>query len=304
MEELENFLRKNRLSWINLTGGELFLREDLQGLFECMALTQPDLAYTSFPTTGYLVEETLRGVEGALEAGLKRLFVTVSFEGGKDSHDRLRSPGDAFFRAKETFEGLKKMARKWRRRLGVAPGLTLSAELLSCAENPVKDLVRDLALAGPREIHMNLAHRSEHYYGNLHMAPLPTGAAVEQVDQLLHARRFGFTGLDLAERLYLKGARTYLQKGRSPIACQACSSSVFIDGDWSVYPCTVYSRLLGNLKSEGFELKRLASIPAFKETRAAVSAGQCPGCWTPCEAYTAILGTLLKPPLLRLALGL
>jgi MoaA/NifB/PqqE/SkfB family radical SAM enzyme len=304
LEELEAFFIKNRISWLNLTGGEIFLREDLQEVFPLMGRTLPCLAYLSFPTSGYRVRETVQGVECALKATLSKIYVTVSFDGGRRAHESLRRAEGSFDRAKETFIALKKIEKKTRGRLGVAPGMTLSAELLQYSENPVEDLIEDLGLDGAHELHVNLAHSSRHYYGNPKLQPLPSEIPAALLNQLIRSRRFGFSGIHILERLYLKGARRYLRTGRSPLPCQACAASVFIDGNWSVFPCTVFSKPLGDLRSLNYDLSRLASTRIFTETRADIAAGACPGCWTPCEAYTAILGMALKPPLLRLALSL
>jgi len=303
LSELESFFENNSLSWINLTGGEIFMREDLVDLFHLIAATQPCLAYLSFPTTGYRVRKTVRDMEEALRTPLSRIYVTVSFDGGRDTHDDLRGTRGAFERAAETFQALKELARVSNKRLEVIPGMTLSHELLERTQDPLRDLLQDLNLSSPHDVHVNLAHRSEHYYANPEVKPLPREALVKMVRGLARSMKFRGSPLQLIERVYLNGAAHYLTQGEAPLKCRACTASIFIDAGWTAYPCTIYSRALGNMKDLDFKLSNLMATPAFKQARSDIHARHCPGCWTPCEAYTAIMGGFLNPSLLRLALA-
>lgn len=299
--ELERFFSRNSFTWINLTGGEIFLRDDMAEIFRLIASNQTHLAFITFPTSGFLVSKTQKDVEAALRAGLPRIVVTVSFDGGPAAHDALRGVKDSFLRARETYDGLQSLAAGSRGRLRVLPGLTLSAELLSLTKDPLEELIQALGLQGPDEIHVNLAHRSKHYYDNEGMNALPVSEAVELIESLVKARGLKGKGLGIMERLYLKGARRYLVSGNPPISCKALKASVFIDAEWNVYPCTIYSRPLAHMGDLDFDLKTLCTLPAFRDAAKAVASGRCPGCWTPCEAYTAISGGVLKPSLMRLA---
>ena len=301
LSELETFFKANSLSWLNLTGGEIVLREDLEEIFGIIAATQKRLAFLSFPTSGHLVEKTIRDVEAGLDAGLSRVFVTVSFDGGRATHDELRGTPGVFDSASATFTGLKALAATSRGRLGVIPGMTLSAELMELTEDPVGDICRDLDLDGPHEVHINLAHTSKHYYGNEGIKPLPVESIVNLVGRLYRSRQSRHTPLNLLERLYMKGARDYLSSGTPPLACKACKASVFIDSDWIAYPCTIFPHRLGDMKALDFDLSKLSISPVFRKARKEIEAGNCPGCWTPCEAYTSISGAMLDPSFFRLA---
>jgi MoaA/NifB/PqqE/SkfB family radical SAM enzyme len=252
----------------------------------------------NFPTSGQHPERILADGETGLAAGIEKMAVTVSFDGGSTTHDRLRGKRGAFATATRAFKGLRDLAGCSGRRLHVHPGLTLSGELLRLAPEPLDDLARDLGLNGIEEIHVNLAHRSDHYYANAGIAPLPVERIARTLDRALRARqRNGRKGVDwslnLLERIYLGYGRNFIRTGKPPLACKALSASVFIDAGLDVYPCTVFPRRLGNLKEHGFDLRALRNGPEWRAARSLVARGACPGCWTPCEAYTAILGRLL-----------
>jgi MoaA/NifB/PqqE/SkfB family radical SAM enzyme len=182
----------------------------------------------------------------------------------------------------------------------VHPGLTLSGELLRLSHDPLDDLVRDLGLNGIAEIHVNLAHRSDHYYDNAGLAALPPERIVEILDRLLRARQESgrqdaARSLNLMEMIYLGHGREYVRTGNAPVPCKALSASVFIDAGLDVYPCTVFPRRIGNLGEHGFDLRALRGGAEWRSVRGLIERGACPGCWTPCEAYPAILGRLLGP---------
>jgi hypothetical protein len=60
-----------------------------------------------------------------------------------------------------------------------------------------------------------------------------------------------------------------------------------------VYPCISYSRPLGRLRETGMRLDPIWNGAGTMQTQAEIWEGQCPQCWTACEAYQSILGNVL-----------
>ncbi|MBU0754279.1 MAG: hypothetical protein KJ645_04015, partial [Planctomycetes bacterium] len=182
----------------------------------------------------------------------------------------------------------------------VHPGMTLSAELLQHSDDPADDLVRDLKIEGAHEIHLNLAHASPHYYNRTPLNSTFASGMDNQLLRFLEARKGRFSPLDILERLYLKGARRYVADGKGPVGCKAGSASVFIDTQWQVYPCTIHDHPLGRLSDFDFDLSGLSTTESFRRAVNKAVTGSCPGCWSPCEAYTALAGNFLNPAFYRL----
>jgi len=301
LEDLERFFRANRsLSWINLTGCEIFMRPDTAELFGLIAAALPRLALLNFPTSGQHPERIAASVEEGRAAGIEKIAVSVSFDGGSGSHDTLRGRPGAFETARRTFTALREISARSKGRLDVYPGLTLSAELLRLSTSPLDDLARELELRDIGEIHVNVAHVSDHYYANSRLQPLPRRDLEAVLGKARAARKPARSGrgdswIDLLERIYLGCAPRYLASGRSPLPCRALRASVFVDAGLDVYPCTIFNRPVGSLVEAGFALDRLRAGADWRKARAAIDGGACPGCWTPCEAYPAVLGNLLRP---------
>ena len=72
-----------------------------------------------------------------------------------------------------------------------------------------------------------------------------------------------------------------------------CASSCFIDPWGVVYPCITYSRPIGRLRETGMRLDPIWNAPRPRELQREIWEGQCPQCWTACEAYQSILGNVL-----------
>jgi len=173
IDDVDAFLSANRkISWLNLTGGEIFLRGDMVEIFRLVAMRLKGLALLNFPTAGQDPHGIAGQVEAGLATGLRRIVATVSFDGGPTSHDRLRGAAGAFDRAAETWRSLKRIAAGAGGRLSVFAGMTLSEELMPLTSDPLGELIAELGLAGSHEIHLNLAHGSKHYYRNLPAARL------------------------------------------------------------------------------------------------------------------------------------
>src|SRR5262245_58292926 len=56
-DELLTFVARNRgVSWFDLTGGEIFLREDIDEVFDAIVGEWRDLHLLHFPTNGFLTD--------------------------------------------------------------------------------------------------------------------------------------------------------------------------------------------------------------------------------------------------------
>jgi hypothetical protein len=82
---------------------------------------------------------------------------------------------------------------------------------------------------------------------------------------------------------------------KSPsLPCQALSMSCFMDPGGEIYPCTVFGRRLGNVCDHGYSLGDIWRAENTVRTYRACRGRECPGCWSPCEAYPSIYGSLLR----------
>ncbi len=285
-EDVARFLKGARtIRWLNLTGGEVFLRDDVPEVVAAALAAEPRLAVLDFPTTGQRTERIVPAVERIARLGIPRFFVTVSLEGPPALHDRLRGREGAFDRMTETFAALRRV-----RGVQAFLGMTLSDRNAGAVADAVRAVKARVPGFSERELHVNVATWSGHYYDNLAAGvgkPVDVRAAVKGV---LARRRGRLSPTDRLEALYLALAPEHVRTGRSPLPCRSLFTSVFVAASGEVHPCTVYGRPLGNAWET--PLPEILATPDAEDARRVVAEDRCPGCWSPCEAYQTILANL------------
>jgi MoaA/NifB/PqqE/SkfB family radical SAM enzyme len=292
VEEVRAFFRRNPgLSWVNLSGGEIFTRPDSTALVAAVVEECRDLHLLDFPTTGQNTRKVLEGVGAALDAGVPRLLVTVSLDGAGEEHDDVRRVKGAYGRAIRTFAALREIRRPG---FDAFLGVTLSKFNRGALLGIVERVRKDLPWAAERDFHVNLAQESAHYYRNEGMSPADAGA-LGDVEEFLRRRGRGLHPVQVLERMYQKRLRSFVETGRSPVPCRALRSSIYVGPTWDVFPCTMWDAPLGNLRETGFDLGPIWDGPAAAARRGEIDRGACPHCWTPCEAYPSLLAQVLKP---------
>lgn len=306
-EELERFFTNYpRFSWINLSGGEIFLRKDLDVILETICTKSESLYLLDFPTNGALPDIIESRVRELLPISPPLLLVTVSLDGPPELHDRMRGVKGSWQSAVETFarlRDLENMNAGWKRgyasgeaagRLRVFFGTTLSSGNLNFLDEMLDAVSREIKGTGWNDFHLNLAHESAHYYGNLGRVHGDNGSARKLVEELIRRRDRSLSPVMILERIYQGKLLDYLETGTTPVPCQAMRASCFIDPYWNLFPCSIFDLPLGNLRDSGFSLTDIWEAPETQSARKKISDGRCPHCWTPCEAYQSILSGLSR----------
>ena len=284
----ELFRRNSYLSWVNLTGGEIFLRRDLPEVLNAVLTECPDLVLLNFATNGLQPRRTERVMRDMPRHLSANCVVTVSVDGPREVNDRVRGiPGD-FDRAVDTYRRLRSL----RDDLSVYVGMTLSGHNAGMVEETYDSLRREIPSLRYGDLHVNVAQHSAHYYGNQPGAPDARVGA--DIAKHLARQPAELDTMRLVERSYLRHMQRFLTSGRTPVPCQALSASCYVDPQGIVYPCITFSRPLGNLRDAQFDLASLWQGSWMTSARTDVAAGRCPHCWTPCEAYQSILGGLAR----------
>jgi radical SAM protein with 4Fe4S-binding SPASM domain len=290
--EVEAFFDRNpHFSWINLSGGEIWTRPDMDDVAAAIIARSPDLFLLDFPTTGQQTERIVEGVERVLTTRLPKLLVTVSLDGPREVHEDIRGRVGAWDNAVATFARLRRLRSK---RFDVFLGMTLSnfnEGALFATIDSVREVIPDLALT---EFHVNVAQVSSHYYENEELERT-RDECLADVAEFLRQKGHAFHPVGWLERRYQKLSAGFLESGKTPLPCKALASSVFVDPRWNVFPCSMYDAPLGNLRDRDFDLGGLWREERTKQMQREIAAGKCPHCWTPCEAYQTIMGNVLRP---------
>ncbi|NVB40692.1 radical SAM protein [Pseudenhygromyxa sp. WMMC2535] len=282
--EIADIMRQlPRLTWLDVTGGEPFLRKDAKQLLLTIADTTPALTVLHFPTNGWFharIVDTCRAIVARRPE--LQLIVTVSIDGPPEVHDRIRGRAGAFDRALETFAVLRAMPG-----VDVFLGTTLTPESepsLAALEALLRARFPDFHA---REWHWNRLQISQHFFANADLAgaePRRPGLAREHLARRGAPRSF----VDAMELAFLINLEFYQRGEASGIGCESLRSTAFISPEGELYPCHVWDRPLGNLRERSFA--ELWHDRRTLAARAEVERLACGGCFTPCEAYPALAG--------------
>jgi MoaA/NifB/PqqE/SkfB family radical SAM enzyme len=290
-DEIVALVRENpNINWVDLTGGEIFLRRDIDDVFDAILTGWSRLAILHFPTNGFQTDRIVRSVERIAGRGPAHKIVTVSVDGDESLNDEIRGIKGGFHRQMDTFRALRRIPG-----IETALGVTLSTHNLGQFDRTFAACARECPGLTVDDIHLNVAQRSGHYYGNADtdgVAPDPESARVE-MDRYRGLRRPARSPRHLLENAFLKNLDRFLATGRTPMPCHALRASCFIDPWGVVYPCITYSRPIGRLRETGMRLDPIWNDAETRKVQEEIWKGQCPQCWTACEAYQSILGNTL-----------
>ena len=291
------FERYPQFRWVHLTGGELFMRRDLDDLVAAIQRSCKSLFLLNFPTTGWFGDKTVKLVERTLERGVGRLMVTISLDGPKAIHEEMRGLPGSWDRAIETYRRLRGIRRSNFQPVIGMTLLTKNAGLVEETIAAVRQVIPDFKRT---ELHLNIGHESGHYFDNLGQAvAVDTSKVARAIAD--HRQRNGGSlhPVHFLENRYQALVPAYYETGRSPLPCSALSTSCFIDAYWNLFPCSIWDQKIGNLRESAFDLEALWNSARRLELRKDVAEENCPHCWTPCEAYPTVLSNLARAVVAR-----
>ncbi|MBL7071040.1 MAG: radical SAM protein [Candidatus Omnitrophica bacterium] len=283
----EFFKRSNGFSWVDLTGGEIFLREDLPEIIDIILSNCRSLCILHFPTNGQLTEKALMAAEKIRNDSRAAPVVTVSIDGPEGIHNRIRGSENAWKKAVDTFIELKKSGLRH-----VYIGYTISEFNIGKIDETFLEIKNLYPLLNYNDIHANLFHTSQHYLNNSSIDAPKNDLVLEEYGYLQKKRRNKKLKYILEKRYFAMAPR-YLATKKMPVKCQALGSSFFLDPYGDIYPCSIFDRKISNIRDIGYDLKKIWNNgEKLADTRNDILNKNCDGCWTPCEAYPSLLGSL------------
>ncbi|MFH1464524.1 MAG: radical SAM protein [Pseudomonadota bacterium] len=277
------------LRWLDLTGGEIVARPDADALADAIAGQAGRLVFLHFATNGWEPVKVSSFARRLLAARGPRLVVTVSLDGDEALHDQMRGQPGAFGRAVDTVRALQALPRT-----DVYLGTTLTPDNAPHLERVAAALVRALPALAPSHWHVNLMTRSAHFFRNEGVPALPASEALAATRVLERLRGPPRDAFALVERAYLRALRGHLATGAAPAPCQALHASVMVGPTGTVYPCHLRNEPVGNVREAGLSLPRVLQAPPARTLRERITREGCAGCWTPCEAYHAMIAAPLR----------
>jgi|SRR5271157_2334802 len=295
LQEIREFAGKNRsFRWIELTGGEPFLRSDIVEIVRTFKENSDGLYLLTMPTNSLCnPEKEVAQIAEMASMGIPQIAITVSLDGNREFHDKVRGIPGNYDRAIALFKRLTELRREHRAVLPVF-GYTLSRINQGHFRDTFESVKEDIPGITHNDFHINLAQMSDNYYANAGEDILPDRhVALGELEYFFANLRKGSV-VSRVEYAFIKRLIEFTKTGVPPMRCKSLDASVFVDSSGNVYPSIMWNRRLANLREIGYDLGRIWSGPAAREIREQIRKGKDPVHWTSCEAYQSIAGNLLS----------
>lgn len=294
LEEIDRFFGRlpPSISWLSLTGGEPHARKDFAEIVHAAIRRLPGLHLIGIPSNGLLPDRVMRLVESLAGRPHPLMFLSFSVDGPSEVHDRVRGVPGGFRKTWATYEAVRKAVRD-------DPDFVVSIETTVSGENvgEVSPFLAETLDAG-HILTVTVGHNAYLYTneGKAAVSPLARRGELAEVLRTLKSRNQWWRPKSQVDRRYLNGVLRIAEEPKRQVApCAALRASASVDAVGNVLPCLMWGKPLGNLRDFDYDLPKILAREETKQTRAEIVAEKCPNCWTPCEAYQSILGSVLKP---------
>ncbi len=294
LSEIIEFAQKNPyFKWIGLTGGEPFLRSDITEIVEAFANNSKDLYLVTIPTNSLTDKDfVLRKLENILNLGIPKVVVTLSLDGYRELHDKIRGvPGnfDKVMALAKAFAELKKKYSNFHFEFGY----TISKYNLGQLEKTYQAVNNELGNVERTDFHINIGQLSDIYYNNAGEDIMPDRKALaEELSSFISKRPIKLNAMDLVEEVFQQKLIDFSLTGKSPMKSRSLDASLFLDSYGNVYPSIMWGKKLGNIRETGYDLVPIWKGKAAEEARRLISEKAEPEAWTSCEAYQSIIGNV------------
>lgn len=250
------------LSFCNVTGGEPFLREDLD---EIVAVLKKKAKRVVISTNGFYTERVLAVAKKNPDIGVR-----ISIEGLPAANDELRGLKDGFDHGLRTLLELRRMGLK-----DIGFGITVS-------DRNARDMIELYSLAESMGLEFATAavHNSNYFHkfdNRITKQKEVLECFEELIGELLRSKK----AKSWFRAYFNYGLMNYIKGGPRLLPCEAGSENFFVDPSGEVFPCngledSLWNGSMGNLKEQSFD--EIWNGERAKKVREMVK--KCPkNCW-------------------------
>ncbi len=223
-----------RFKFVNITGGEPFLRRDLEDIVEVMFRKTNRIVIS---TSGWHTQKILRLAEKFPNIGVR-----VSIEGLQEKNNELRGRETGFERGIETLKGLRKLGVK-----DIGFGITVS--------NKNSHDMLDLYELG-KEMNMEFATAAFHnsyYFHKDDNYITEKDVVIKNFEELINRLLKENHPKSWYRAFFNLGLINYIRNQRRMLPCEAGTANFFIEPYGEVYPCNgledrYWKESMGNIR--------------------------------------------------------
>ncbi len=296
LDEIREFAKKNTsFKWVEITGGEPFLRGDVADIVRAFKENCKDLYLLTMPTNSLCNHDMfVPKIEQILQMGIPRFTITISLDGYRELHDKIRGIPGNFDKAMETARRLRELQKNYKNLFFVF-GYTMSKFNQGELEKTYQEVKKIFPDITYNNFHINLGQVSEIYYANTNLdVSAQRETLAREINSFISKRKAVFDPQDIVENAFLKKLAQYVATGEPPMKSRSLDASLFMDSYGDVYPSIMWSKKIGNIKENGYSLQNIWYGEVANEVRRLIKEGKEPKAWTACEAYQTIVGNIVS----------
>lgn len=214
----EELKKLPKVKFINITGGEPFIREDLEEIIK-VAYTKSDRIVIS--TSGWFEDRVI-----AIAKKFPNIGIRISIEGLACKNDELRGREGGFDKGLRTLLTLKSMGLK-----DIGFGITVS-------NSNSNDMLSLYQLA--KELNLEFATAAFHnsyYFHKYDNKITNTDTVCENFEKLINMQLKENSPKSWFRAFFNMGLINYIEEGRRMLPCEAGTINCFVDPWGEVYPC-------------------------------------------------------------------
>jgi radical SAM protein with 4Fe4S-binding SPASM domain len=252
-----------KLKFANVTGGEPFLRDDLEDIVEVLYTKAPRIVIS---TSGYWTEKTVKLAERFPNIGIR-----VSIEGMEQTNNFLRGREDGYERGLRTLKLLHEMKVK-----DIGFGMTLS-------DHNSNDLIPLYELGRTMNLEFaTAAFHNGYYFHKFDNQISNKDELCKNIDELINRLLKEKEPKSWFRAYFNYGLINYINGNKRLLPCEAGTANFFIDPYGEVYPCNAleekyWKKSMGNIRS-GKSFSDIWNSAEACEVRECVK--NCPkNCW-------------------------
>jgi len=116
IEDIRQFAQKNNhFNWLELSGGEPFMRGDIVEIVKAFHENSKGLYLLTIPTNSLCNHDMLISkIEQMLQLGIPKVVMTISLDGYREMHDKIRGIPGNFDKAVDMFKRLRELRKSYK----------------------------------------------------------------------------------------------------------------------------------------------------------------------------------------------
>lgn len=232
--DLRIFERLPKMDTVNVTGGEPFVRTDIE---EIVAILRKRCNRLVISSNGYFTDRILELFRKRQDIGIR-----ISIEGLPKVNDELRGIPDGFDKGIRTLIELAHLGVK-----DIGFGITVS-------DRNAKDMLELYHLSRMMKVEFATAAIHNSYYFHKYDNRFEhSQIAIEEFNKLIGELLTSHKLKDWFRAYFNYGLINYIKGNPRLLPCEMGSESFFLDPYGEIRPCNVMEETMGNLKERSFD---------------------------------------------------